>query len=113
MNQHKNIQNIMYLLNSKVNQLQLLNLRKVKNTYLDLDCINAVKRNFKSICTILIDNINLNTVLDSGSADSFIHPNMVDKLSLPVSNIDAKAQQQHKHCFRQWKYGQCYSSKHC
>ena len=92
MNQHKNIQKFIYLLNSKVNQLQLLNLRKVKNTYLDLVCINAVKRKFKSICTILIDNINLNTVLDSGSTDSFIHPNIVDKLSLPVSNIDTKAQ---------------------
>lgn len=44
----------------------------------------------KSICTILIDNSNVNFLIDSGSTGSFFHPNTVEKFSLSVSNIDTK-----------------------
>ena len=46
----------------------------------------------KSICTILINNSKVNALIDSGSMDSFIHPKLVDKMSLTVSNVDAKVQ---------------------
>ena len=44
----------------------------------------------KSICTISIHNNNVNALIDSGITASFIHPNIIEKFSLPVSNIDAK-----------------------
>ena len=32
----------------------------------------------KSICTILINNNKANALIDSGTTDSFIHPDLVD-----------------------------------
>ena len=46
----------------------------------------------KSICNIVINNNKPNALIDSGSMDSFIHPDLVDKLSLTVSEVDAKVQ---------------------
>ena len=46
----------------------------------------------RSICTVSIDNKNVNSLIGSGSTDNFIHPNIVQKFSLPVSNIEPKVQ---------------------
>ena len=46
----------------------------------------------KSICKILINGNNVDYLIDSGSTDSFIHPNLVDKFSLPMTKTNAKVQ---------------------
>ena len=52
----------------------------------------------KPICTILINNNKANALINSGSMDSFINPDLVDKLSLTVSEVDAKYKWLQLHC---------------